>query len=221
MIGRLGRPSVAPPLYDDRVLLLAAVLGIGLMMGWGLGGALRNVATVEIRLWPALPGALALQALPVPSLPGEVGRNLPFAVLVLSYLVLLAVLAVNVRLRGFLIVLLGVLLNLAPILANRGMPVLGEAVERAGGSVEAVPRQRGQKHHLATEQDRLVPLADVIAVREPFGTVVSVGDLLMYAGAAVFLAAAMLGRSRREPPLAPAPGFGRSSRPSTTWGNRR
>jgi hypothetical protein len=203
------------------VLLLAAVLGMGLLMGWGLGGALRNLATVEIRLWPALPGALVLQALPVPTFQGEIGRNLPFAVLVLSYLVLLAVLVVNWRLRGFVIVLFGVLLNLAPILANRGMPVLGGAVERAGGSVKDVPRERGQKHHLATEQDRLLPLADIIGVREPFATVVSVGDVVMYTGAAVFLAAAMLGRSRKEPLPVPAPGFGRSSRPSTTWGSRR
>ena len=203
------------------MLLLAAVLGIGLMMGWGLGGSLRNLATVEIRLWPALPGALVLQAIPVPTFQGGIGRNLPFAVLVGSYLLLVAVLVVNWRLRGFVIVLLGVLLNLAPILANQGMPVLGEAVERAGGSVELVPRARGQKHHLATEQDRLVPLADVIAVREPFETVVSVGDVLMYAGAGVFLAAAMLGRSRSEPPRAPAPGFGRSPRPSTRSGTRR
>jgi hypothetical protein len=203
------------------VLLLAAALGIGLLMGWGLGGSLRNLAFVEIRLWPVLPGALILQALPIPTFQGEFGRNLPYSVLVLSYGVLLAVLAVNWRLRGFVIILFGVLLNLAPILANRGMPVLGGAVEAAGGSIENVPLERGQKHHLATDRDRLLPLADIIAVREPFGTVVSVGDVLMYTGAAVFLAAAMLGRSRKEPRRAPAPEFGRSTRPSTRLGSRR
>jgi hypothetical protein len=64
----------------------------------------------------------------------------------------------------------------------------------------------------------LLPLADVIPFREPFGVVVSIGDLVIDTGGAVFLAAAMLGRPERRPPRAnrrqPVP-------PEATWGTPR
>jgi uncharacterized protein DUF5317 len=201
------------------MLLVGAILGIGLLIGWGLGGALRNLGLVRINWWPALPAALALQGVPIPQLEGEVGRLLPFAVLLLSYAVLIAVLVVNWRLRGFLVVLAGLVLNLVPIVANQGMPVSGTAIESVGGSLEDIPRERGEKHHLATDEDIIQPLADVIAVRDPFNTVVSVGDVLMYAGAAVFLAAAMMASPERPPRR----DFARSrpARPSTMSGSPR
>ena len=52
---------------------------------------------------------------------------------------------------------------------------------------------------MATPDDVLLPLADVIAVGDPFNVVVSIGDAFAYTGGAVFLTAAMLGRPRREP----------------------
>lgn len=181
------------------MLLVGAILGIGLLIGWGLGGALRNLGLVRINWWPALPAALVLQGVPIPQLEGGVGRFLPFAVLLLSYAVMIAVLVMNWRLRGFLVVLVGLVLNLAPIVANQGMPVSGTAIQSVGGSLEDIPRERGEKHHLATDEDIILPLADIIAVRDPFNTVVSVGDVLMYAGAAVFLAAAMMASPERPP----------------------
>ena len=201
------------------MLLVGAILGIGLLIGWGFGGALRNLGPARINWWPALPAALVLQGVPIPQPDGEVGRLLPFAVLLLSYAVLIAVLAVNWRLRGFLVVLAGLVLNLVPIVANQGMPVSGTAIETVGGSLENIPREHGEKHHLATDEDVILPLADVIAVRDPFNTVVSVGDVLMYAGAAVFLAAAMMASPERPPRR----DFARSrpARPSTMSGSPR
>lgn len=201
------------------MLLVGAILGMGLLIGWGLGGALRNLGLVRIKWWPALPAALVLQGVPIPQLDGEMGRLLPFAALLLSYAVLIVVLVVNWRLRGFLVVLAGLILNLVPIVANQGMPVSGTAIESVGGSLEDIPRERGEKHHLATDEDIIQPLADVIAVRDPFNTVVSVGDVLMYAGAAVFLAAAMMASPERPPRR----DFARSrpARPSTMSGTPR
>ncbi len=201
------------------MLLVGAILGMGLLVGWGFGGALRNLGLVRIKWWPALPAALVLQGVPIPSPEGGVGESLPFVALLISYAVLIVVLAVNWRLRGFLVVLVGLVLNLAPIVANQGMPVSGTAIQAVGGSLEDIPKERGEKHHLATDEDIIQPLADVIAVRSPFNTVVSVGDILMYVGAAVFLAAAMMASperpSRRE--IRPR----RSLRPSTMSGSPR
>ena len=140
-------------------------------------------------------------------------------VLLLSYAVLIAVLVVNWRLRGFLVVLAGLVLNLVPIAANQGMPVSGTAIESVGGSLKDIPRERGEKHHLATDEDIIQPLADVIAVRSPFNTVVSVGDILMYVGAGVFLAAAMMASPERPTRRDLLPR--RSVRPSTMSGSPR
>jgi hypothetical protein len=201
------------------VLLLVAILGVGLLLGWGLGGALRNVGHVHLRLWWLAPAGLVLQVLPVPRGEGGTARYLPFAVLMLSYLLLIAVTAINWRVRGFPLILFGLLLNLVPIALNQGMPVSGNAVRQIGGSVASVPQQRGGKHHLATAADRLVFLGDVISVRAPFRQVVSVGDLAMWAGAAWFVTAAMLASPER--PARRVEGPGRRPQPSRMWESPR
>jgi uncharacterized protein DUF5317 len=188
---------------------------VAILMGWGLGGALQNLAHVRVGLWWVYPGALALQVVPIPHSSGGTERFLPFAVLVFSYVALIGVTAVNWRLRGFPAILVGLLLNLVPIAVNQGMPVSGKAVLKSGGSIRDVPRGEGQKHHLETPQDELTFLADVIPIRPPFREVVSVGDLVMYLGAGYFLAAAMLARPERRPRTFAV--RRRRARPSTTW----
>ena len=195
------------------MLLLASIVVIGLLLGWGLGGRIRNLAQLEVRLWWLVSIAFVMQVISVPRAAEGPGRYAPFAVLLLSFVLIGGVMALNWRLTGFPTILLGVILNLIPIAINQGMPVSGPAVIESGGSVEAVPRELGEKHHLLRPEDRLTELADVIAVRPPFQAVVSVGDLVMWVGAAWFLTAAMLGRQRRGPRPSPAPSrAARSSR---------
>jgi hypothetical protein len=201
------------------VLLLGSILAIGLLIGWGFGGSLRNLAHVRVGLWFLFPIALVLQAIPVPQADSGTARYLPFAVLAFSYLVLVVAVVVNWQLRGFPFILVGLILNLVPITVNQGMPVSGSAVVEVGGRVEDVPTARGAKHHLATPSDQVTFLADVLPVREPFRTVVSVGDVLMYAGAASFLAAAMLAMPTRRPRRTVRPA--RRPQPSTMWESPR
>lgn len=180
------------------MLLLASILAIGLLLGWGLGGGIRNLAQLEVRMWWLIPVALAVQVVPIPSAESGPLRYLPFVTLLLSFVLIGAVVVMNWNLRGFPVILLGVILNLIPIVVNQGMPVSGAAVVESGGSLADVPRELGAKHHLETSRDKLTFLADVIAVRTPFRAVVSVGDLVMWAGAGWFVTAAMLGVPRRE-----------------------
>jgi hypothetical protein len=203
------------------MLLLLSILLIGVLVGLGLGGDLRNLADVSIRLWWLIPVALALQVLPVPQ--GETGptRLLPVAAILLSYVALIVVVLVNWRLRGFLLILVGLILNFIVIGMNHGMPVSEEALERAENPAlrQGLPGDRGSKHHLADERDVLLPLADVIAFSEPFGVVVSAGDVVIDVGGATFLGTAILGRParrRREPKRRsqPVPQAG-------MWGTRR
>jgi hypothetical protein len=62
----------------------------------------------------------------------------------------------------------------------------------------------GAKHHLATSSDVLLPLADVIPV-PGVDQVVSVGDVVMYAGIMWVIAAGMRSarRERAERPALP------------------
>lgn len=201
------------------MLLLVAILGVGVLLGWGFGGRLRNLATVRIRLWPLALFGLALQLVPVPRLPGLAGELAPLGVLLLSFTALLLVVAVNWRLRGFLLIFMGLLLNAVVITANRGMPVSEDAVRRSGqaAAIDKLRVNDDPKHHLAGEDDVLLPLADVIPMGSPFNIVVSVGDVAAYVGAGGFLAAAMLGAAERRPRFPGRPPPDRAK----TWGTRR
>ena len=200
--------------YHGRVLLLASILVIGLLLGWGLGGGIRNLGGLEVRMWWLIPLALVLQLIPIPHAGSGPMRFLPFVVLLVSFLLIGAAMILNLGLRGFPAILLGVVLNLVPIVMNQGMPVSGSAVVEAGGSLEDVPRELGGKHHLKRPEDQVTFLADTIAVRSPFRAVVSVGDLVMWLGAGWFLTWAMLGDPRREP--RPRPARTRTTRSATT-----
>jgi uncharacterized protein DUF5317 len=187
------------------MLLLGSILAIGLLLGWGLGGSIRELGKLDVRLWWLIPVGLALQIAPIPQGPEGPGHYLPFVTLLVSFLLVGAVVALNLGLRGFPAILLGVLLNVIPIVVNQGMPVSGQAVAESGGSVSDVPRTLGAKHHLMTPDDQVTFLADVIAIRQPFQAVVSIGDLVMWAGASWFLTFAMLGAPRRERRSPPPP----------------
>jgi hypothetical protein len=178
------------------------MLLIGVLLGLGLGGSLRNLADIQIRFWPAIPVAVLLQVIPLPGMDGRAGDVVPVGMLLLSLAILFVVAAANWRLYGFVLMAAGVLLNLVVIGANQGMPVSRDAVLAAGGAdrLDELPLEPGSRHHLAGQEDTLVFLGDVIGIRPPFGVVVSVGDLLTYGGATAFVVAAMLGRPVRRPP---------------------
>jgi hypothetical protein len=203
------------------MLLLFSILLIGVLVGLGLGGDLRNLADVSIRLWWLIPVALALQVLPAPQ--GEMGaaRLLPVVAVLLSYVSLVLVVVVNWRLKGFPLILVGLILNFIVIAVNQGMPVAEGALRAAHNPQLRVglPTERGGKHHLADERDVLLPLGDVIAFDQPFGVVVSLGDMTIDIGGAMFLGSAILGRperSRRELKRRP-----RTVPQAEMWGIRR
>ena len=183
------------------MLLIGAILAIGLLIGWGFGGDLRNFSAIGIRLWWVAPLALLLQVLPLPEGESGITRLLPAGALLASFWLLTVVAAANWRLRGFGLILIGVLMNFTVISVNQGMPVSAEALARIEATEDVEPLREapeGAKHHLATEEDRLRPIGDVIPVEEPFDVVVSPGDVLAYSGAAVLVAAVMLGRPERR-----------------------
>jgi hypothetical protein len=175
------------------VLLVLAVVVGGILIGLALGGSLRNLAETRLRWWPLALAGLSLQLIPVPSRPGQADHWAAAGLLIASYVLLLMFVAGNIRIPGLPLVAMGFALNLLVIGANGGMPVKDAALRQAAGSGYEKSRQRllekgGLKHHLATSDDVLVPLSDVIGIGGPVANVFSPGDMLSYAGAAWALA---------------------------------
>lgn len=199
-MGLVDRESAARE--DDAVPILAILL-LAVLTGYALGGRLRRFGGLRIHWWALAIGGLALQTVPVGSIGSVRSSVVGAAALIASYVLLLWFLAVNRWIPAVRIMALGLLLNLLVVSLNGGMPVTARAVQLAGGSPEIVGQTETAKHHLAAEDDLLVFLGDVIPVPRPVGIVLSIGDLLLYAGMAWFVIQVMRGRSSENPrPLA-------------------
>ena len=174
------------------MIVVPTVVVAGLLAGFLAGGSVRNFDRVQVHWWAAAIGGLALQVLP---LRRWVDDDLAVAALVGSYVLLIAFVWVNRRLPAAPLLLVGLVLNMAVIALNGGMPVSESAIRISGGSDGTLPAAIDDgKHHVMTSSDVLTPLADVIALPPPVATVLSVGDLFLYAGIVTFTVIVMRGR---------------------------
>ncbi len=167
-------------------MYIPVAIAIGALTGLLRGGSLRNLAHASFRLSALLVlGCLLQLAVFVEAL-----EPAGTALLVVSYLCLIGFALANVAHRGMGLVAIGIALNAVVIAINGGMPVKAEAIVAAGivGSVaEAEALEFRGKRHLATEEDSLVILGDVIPVPVGGGSVLSYGDVVLALGAAVVL----------------------------------
>ena len=155
-----------------------------------------------------------IQFIPLPD--GVTGNDLVIrtAALALSYSLLLAFGLVNVRMPGMLLVVIGLACNMIVIVVNGGMPASAQTLIDSGQEdVLAYLRDQGaDKHHLLTDDDQLTFLADVIAVPQPIGQAVSVGDIFVYAGLTWLIVAAMRGWTPSARPAGSGPRRGKHRR---------
>lgn len=167
-------------------LLPSVLLGVGFALV--LGGSLNRLADVRFAHgWTVVVG-LAVQVV-IFSPAGDALSPLAVDVAhVATYGLLVLFALANLRIRAFLPVLLGLVLNAIAIVANGGrMPVSSGAAEAAGLDLE-VPT------NLSVGASRLPYLGDVFAVpgELPFTNVFSVGDILIGLGMAAFIVAVSL-----------------------------
>jgi uncharacterized protein DUF5317 len=181
------------------VILVLIVIGLAVCAGFLAGGSLRPFEHLNVHWWGIAVAGLALQGI---SLTGDLGREAGLAVLVGSYGLLVAFAWVNRRLPALWLVMIGLVLNILVIGMNGGMPVSASALETAGAGAEGLLGAGTAKHHLMGPGDSLTPLGDVIGIPSPVGAVISIGDVLLYAGVAALVVMIMLGRSgeNRRPP---------------------
>ena len=175
-------------------MFILYALVIAVPLGFVLGGRTAGLADLRIR-WPwVMTAGLVIQlALFSPPLSAVVGGWGP-VVYVASTSVVIAAIAVNWRITGMPIVLLGAMSNLVAIVANGGfMPAdVGAMAQLGRHSIE------GYSNSAILADPPLKPLTDLFALPTwlPFHTVFSIGDVLIGVGVGIVIVAAM----RTTPP---------------------
>jgi hypothetical protein len=176
------------------MLVLIVALTCGLIAGYALGGRLRNIEHLSLRLTWLVVLAMAVQLVIFTPLGAPLSETIVLAAHMASYALLLAFAVANRHQVGVALVGVGTLLNAAVIFANGGyMPASRWALEFAGIAVAAEPHNNST---VAGEGARLLPLGDVMASPSwvpVVGNVFSVGDVLVAAGVAMLLVTAMRG----------------------------
>jgi hypothetical protein len=165
------------------------------------GGSLARLAAVRLRAGWAAFAAIALQVA-ITSFP-DGAPALHDALHLVSYGLAAVFVVANRRVPGLWIMAAGGALNLLAITANGGvMPA-----SRAALAVAGIAPANGFANSAALAHPRLLFLGDVIGVPGPWpiGNVLSVGDLVLFAGLLVLLHRAC-GPVRRPRRRATAPG---------------
>jgi len=187
-------------------MVLAWPLLLGLAVAPLLGGRWSRLADLRIRNPGVFYAAFVLQvvAFPFSHLPWSTPDRAAVALWLVSYALLAVGAACNIRLPGIRLVVVGMLSNLAAILANGGhMPALPSALRAAGLHFQQSRNSKAlSSPHLAWLVDRWATPHWV-----PLGNVFSVGDVLISAGAVVFAlgATGALGWLRLTPRLRRSP----------------
>ncbi|HHC08273.1 MAG TPA: hypothetical protein ENK55_06120 [Actinobacteria bacterium] len=157
-------------------MVLAIV--VAALLGLVRGGRLANLVELRVRgLWLLVLGIVIQTPAAFVT-----DRRIAVALMLGSYLPLLAFAWRNRQAAGMWIVGIGVLMNFSVIAANGGMPVLEEAVALAGLSAPEV--YASAKHVPLDATTRLPFLGDLLPLP---GSVVSLGDILLTVGLGVFL----------------------------------
>lgn len=167
------------------MLWVGLVLGAAVIVALLRGGKLSNFTDIRLSLWWLLLLGAAIQAATT-VLPDDRSWSTGLAVslILVSFLLLMIVIAANHSEVGMWIAGIGVLMNFVVIALNGGMPVMAEAARIAGA--ESADLAFDAKHVLLDSDSRLVFLADVIPL--PFmRQVVSIGDVLFAVGLGLFL----------------------------------
>jgi uncharacterized protein DUF5317 len=166
-------------------VVLALPFLIGVLVALPLGGRLRTLGQIHVCWVGLIYLALAFQiaAFPGRSMPWTTPEGAAVRLWIASDTILLAVMLRNIRLPGVALVGVGLLMNLAAILANAGhMPVLPSALRDAGLHYSVSMNSKVIAHPaLAWLVDRWaaprwIPLANVFSAGD---VVIAVGGFIL------------------------------------------
>lgn len=171
-------------------MVLLVVTAVALALAFVLGGRFSRLAEVNLRAVWLFYVAIGLQIAAFPSgvLPWRMGDGAATVLWLVSFGCLCAAATLNYRLRGAAVVGVGMLSNLAAVIANGGhMPAPPAALQAAG--------IHSQQHNnsVATSDPNLGLLVDRWAAPDwvPLANVFSIGDVVIALGAFVLVFGAM------------------------------
>jgi hypothetical protein len=170
------------------VLAVFAIV-LGIVLGISVGGSLRGLGDLRLRLeWLILP-LFVVQAVSRGRLLGVVGASeWSTAVWTAASCALVCAMLVNWRVPGMSLGAAAILLNLDVVLLNRGMPILisKESSPSAIAAVSEIARGTGGFYRLAAHGDLMAWLGDCIPLAIGRSVVlVSAGDVALMVGVAV------------------------------------
>jgi hypothetical protein len=167
---------------------LVTVLLVSIFVSIMRGGRFENLSEIHLKVWVLLPLGFLMQTATAFLPNTEWAPRAGFILILLSYLPLVIVVALNREKPGLWISGIGILMNFSVIALNSGMPVLSESIQAATSFTLETVTISDFKHVVFDSSTRLGFLADVIPMNI-FGsaTVISLGDVLLALGLGVFL----------------------------------
>lgn len=184
--------------------MLVEAVCLPLLIGKLRGGKLINILNIEVKLWWLITLAGLIEFIASWIRMNEIGSIWSFIdanifwIHILSYGLIIIVLLFNRFQKGFILLLIGTLLNFAVIMANDGrMPVEIESVEHMMSveTVDALKMGNDLTHTVLTDSTRLKFLGDIIHLPKPypFPKSLSVGDVFIIVGFFVVIQSLMMG----------------------------
>lgn len=169
-------------------VLAAIAIPIGILLGLGAGGTMRNLSRVRLRFEWLIIGAFVIQGAARGRLAGTAPMSLGLLTWATVSLVLVVLLLQQQQTPGLLLIAAGTTLNVLVVLLNQGMPVvlpIDEAWPR-------IANLSAGFYNLAHQGTYLIWLGDVLPLRiGPYTFMASAGDILLSVGATAFIVAAM------------------------------
>ena len=164
----------------------------GILIGLARGGRVEGLSRVRFRGGAAILALFLMQMLARQVLPGFLPLTSRASVWLWCGIVmgLLLVCALNWRIAGILLLVLGLSLNLLVVVLNAGMPVGGPLADSARMTPSAADLASSGGFYRPVESGTIAKeLADVIPIPQPapLRSLLSLGDIIMFSGAAVLI----------------------------------
>jgi len=169
-------------------LLWEAIL-LGIIIGWLIKGRIRNLNNIELKGWPLIICAVAIQAfllIDFNYLSGYLSSSYRY-LYIFSFILLLLFALMQKRQAGIILIGIGILLNLIVITANQGkMPVdttrLPESVV-----IELSAGEMSPFHSAAGDNTIFKLLGDWIPVWYKKNRLLSIGDIFLAVGVTIYI----------------------------------
>ncbi|MFD3157876.1 DUF5317 domain-containing protein [Haloimpatiens sp. FM7330] len=167
------------------------------------GGKIKNLFNIFINKWWFIVVAALIEFTVSFIRIKEIGsiwkviNNNIFWIHMITYSLIIVVLFINIRKKGFKSVMIGVILNFLVIMVNGGrMPVDVRGIENmiSQESLQILKTGKDLTHKLADDSTKLSFLGDIIHIKKPYPIPksISVGDIFMILGVFMFIQGKMI-----------------------------